>query len=129
VRLKKYSFKFDSYNQALEIIQICKEKKIIPILFIKYNFINGLGIDWLIELRSLIFKNVKLKNVQFYVDTKKNYGLFIRLVEKKINYIKVDADQEMIIKLKQLAKINKVLINPSFSVLELSKLKNDEKLT
>jgi hypothetical protein len=58
------------------------------------------------------------------VDCKKNYGLFINLVEQKIDYLKVDAKKETYKKLNQIAKKNKVLINPKFSVLDFSKIKN-----
>ena len=55
------------------------------------------------------------------MDVKKNYGLFINLVENKIDYIKVDANTNMLKKLNEIGKINKVLINPNFSIVDLSK--------
>ena len=121
---QKFCFSFNTYNQALEIIKICKNNNIIPILFVKSNLIEGLGLDWLRELRNMILNNYKNKDYNMYVDVRKNYGLFISLVEEKINFIKVQANNEMYLKLKQIAKINKVLINPNFSVVDLSKSKN-----
>ena len=124
MNFKKICFSFTSYSEALEILKICKKNKITPILFIKYYQINGLGIDWLNELRALILQKFKKNDHKIYVDSDRNYGLFISLVEKKIDFIKVKANEDMYIKLKQVAKINKVLINPSFSVVDLTKLKN-----
>ena len=121
---QKFCFSFNTYNQALEIIKICKNNNITPILFVKSNLIEGLGLDWLRELRNMILNNYKNKDYNMYVDVRKNYGLFISLVEEKINFIKVQANNEMYLKLKQIAKINKVLINPNFSVVDLSKSKN-----
>ena len=121
---QKFCFSFNTYNQALEIIKVCKNNNIIPILFVKSNLIEGLGLDWLRELRNMILNNYKNKDYNMYVDVRKNYGLFISLVEEKINFIKVQANNEMYLKLKQIAKINKVLINPNFSVVDLSKSKN-----
>ena len=121
---KNYCLTFNSYNQAQEILNICKEKKIIPVLFVKHYLINGLGIDWLVVLKEMLEKDFGSKSFKIYVDVKKNYGLFISLVEKKINLIKVEADKEMLKKLYQIAKLNKVLINPNFSILDLSKTKN-----
>ena len=48
----------------------------------------------------------KLKNYKLYVDVKKNYGLFISLVEKGIDYIKIETSKKNIRKLKQKAKLN-----------------------
>ena len=86
--------------------------------------INGFGSDWLKEFNILLEKRFSKKTFKMYVDCKKNYGLFINLVEQKIDYLKVDAKKETYIKLNQIAKKNKVLINPKFSVLDFSKIKN-----
>ena len=129
MKLRKSCFAVNSYNQAVEIITISKKNKIMPILFIKYYLINGLGIDWLKELINILRDKFKSKDFKTYVDAKKNYGLFIGLVEQKINFISVQANQETLKRLKQIAKLNKVLINPTFSVVDLSKSKNiDAKL-
>ena len=122
--LKTNCFSINSLSQASEIISICREKNIAPILFIKYFLINGFGIHWLQELKRLLLTRFTSKNYKIYVDSKKNYGLFIDLVENQVNYIKVNANNETLNRLKQIAKLNKVLINPKFSVVDLSKTKN-----
>ena len=122
--IKNYCFTINSYYQASEIITICKKNKIVPTLFIKYYIINGFGIDWLHELKNMIKNKFKSKDFKTYVEVKKDYGLFITLVEEKINYISVKANRETLIRLQQIAKLNKVLINPNFSVIDLSKSKN-----
>ena len=122
--LKKNCFNINSYNQASEIISICKKNNKVPILFIKYFLINGFGIHWLQELQRLLLTRFTSKNYKIYVDSKKNYGLFIDLVENQVNYIKVNANNETLKRLKQIAKLNKVLINPKFSIVDLSKTKN-----
>ena len=66
----------------------------------------------------------KPEDFKIFADVKKNYGLFISLVEKKINYIAVKGNKESIKRLVQIANLNKVTINPSFSVVDLSKSKN-----
>tara|TARA_B110000438_G_C15794076_1_gene642066 strand:+ start:883 stop:1290 length:408 start_codon:yes stop_codon:yes gene_type:complete len=123
VKKPKYCFAINSYNQALEIIEVCIKEKIIPILYIKYFLINGYGVDWLVQLNVLILKKYKSKDFSIFVDTKDNYGLFISLVEKKIKYLKTSTDNKTITRLKQIGKINKVLINPNFSIIDLSNIK------
>jgi len=123
---KNYCFSFNSYIQAVEILNVCKKKKIVPTLFCKYYLINGLGIDWLIESISMLEKKFGLKKFSMYVDTKNNYGLFISLVESQINYIKIKTNTRMLGKLEEIGKLNKVLINPNFSIIDLTKTKNIE---
>ena len=88
--------------------------------------INGFGPDWLREFNNLLQQKFTKKNFKLFVDCKKNYGLFINLVEQKIDYLKVDAKKETYQRLNQIAKKNKVSLNPNFSVLDLTSIKNIE---
>ena len=124
MKSKQYCLLINTYNQAVEILNIYKDSKIIPIFYLKYNLINKLSVDWLLELTSMLNNHFGSKKFQTYVEVKKNYGLFISLVEIKINYLEVITDKEILIKLKSIAKVNKVLINPKFSILNLTNSKN-----
>ncbi len=121
--LKSYCFSFTNYNHTAEIIKNCNNTNLKPVLFINNKLISGLGVDWLNSLRTMLNTQKKLKNFKLYVDVKKNYGLFISLVEKKIDYIKIETSKENINKIKEIAKLNKVLINPQFSVVNPLKSK------
>ena len=66
----------------------------------------------------------RTKDFKIFVEVKKNYGLFISLVEEKINYIAVKGSEETIQRLTQIAKLNKVVINPSFSIVDTAESKN-----
>ena len=124
MRSKNKSFAINSYHQAFKTINSCHSRKIFPIIFIKYFIIDGFGVDWFKEFKNLLEKQFSKKSFNLYVDCKNNYGLFINLVEQKIEYLKVDAKKETLKRLNQIAKKNKVLLNPQFSVLDLSKIKN-----
>ena len=121
--LKSYCFSFTNYNHTAEIIKNCNNTNLKPVLFINNKLISGLGVDWLNSLRTMLNTQKKLKNYKLYVDVKKNYGLFISLVEKRIDYIKIETSKENINKIKEIAKLNKVLINPRFSVVDPLKSK------
>tara|TARA_Y100000994_G_scaffold210313_1_gene184150 strand:+ start:381 stop:755 length:375 start_codon:yes stop_codon:yes gene_type:complete len=123
VKLKNYCFSFTNYNHTAEIIKTCNNKNIKPVLFINNKLISDLGIEWLNSLDVMLNTQKKLKNYKLYVDVKKNYGLFISLVEKGIDYIKIETSKENISKIKEIAKLNKVLINPQFSVVDPLKSK------
>ena len=124
MRSKNNCFTINSYDQASEIISVCKDNNVVPILFIKYFLINGFGIQWLQELNRLLLKQFSSKSYKIYVDSKNNYGLFIDLVKNKVSYIKVNGNKEILERLRQIAKSNKVLINPIFSIVDLSRTKN-----
>ena len=123
MKLKNYCFSFTNYNHTAEIIKTCNNKNIKPVLFINNKLISDLGIEWLNSLDVMLNTQKKLKNYKLYVDVKKNYGLFISLVEKGIDYIKIETSKENIRKIKEIAKLNKVLINPQFSVVDPLKSK------
>ena len=107
----------------MEIIKTCNKKNIKPVLFINNKLISNLGIEWLHSLDVMLNTQKKLKNYKLYVDVKKNYGLFISLVEKGIDYIKIETSEENISKIKEIAKLNKVVINPRISVVDPLKTK------
>ena len=123
MKSKNYCFSFTNYNETAEIIKTCNNKNIKPVLFINNKLISDLGIEWLNSLDVMLNTQKKLKNYKLYVDVKKNYGLFISLVEKGIDYIKIETSKENISKVKEIAKLNKVLINPQFSVVDPLKSK------
>ena len=123
MKLKNYCFSFTNYNHTAEIIKTCNNKNIKPVLFINNKLISNLGIEWLNSLDVMLNTQKKIKNYKLYVDVKKNYGLFISLVEKGIDYIKIETSKENISKIKEIAKLNKVLINPQFSVVDPLKSK------
>tara|TARA_Y100000741_G_scaffold40847_1_gene28482 strand:+ start:1500 stop:1904 length:405 start_codon:yes stop_codon:yes gene_type:complete len=124
VRVLKKIYIINSYNQAVTTLRICSKKKIYPIIFVKYNFINKFGIDWLKEMKNLLDVEFSKNKYGIYVDCKKNYGLFILLIQEKIDYLKFKADDKTFNLLKKIAKKNKVLLNPNFSIVDLSKIKN-----
>ena len=123
MKLKNYCFSFTNYNHTAEIIKTCNNKNIKPVLFINNKLISNLGIEWLHSLDVMLNTQKKLKNYKLYVDVKKNYGLFISLVEKGIDYIKIETSEENISKIKEIAKLNKVVINPRISVVDPLKSK------
>tara|TARA_B110000438_G_C15350895_1_gene452054 strand:+ start:104 stop:502 length:399 start_codon:yes stop_codon:yes gene_type:complete len=126
VKKTYYCFNIKSYYQAVEIIQICKRKKIIPIMYFRYYLINGFGIDWIIQLKNMLLVKFKKKDFKISIDVKKNYALFISLVENKVDYINVKGNDEALKRLRQIAKLNNILINPDFSIIDLRNIKNIE---
>jgi len=110
---------FVSLKKTLDNLQKFKNNKIKPILYIRYNLINGFGDSWLLELINIFNKKFAPKDFKILVDIKKNYGLFFSIIEQNIDFIKIEGDGEILKKLKEIALSNKVLINPNFSIVKL----------
>ena len=115
-------FSVSSLKQSLSIIKICKIKDINPIFFIDFYIIDRFGIDWLIEYRSLLKKQLKKNQFKIYVNCNKNYGLFISLVKHNFDYLQIKGDKETLFRLKDIANKNKITVNPKFDVIESEKI-------
>tara|TARA_Y100000590_G_C15475928_1_gene922076 strand:+ start:453 stop:860 length:408 start_codon:yes stop_codon:yes gene_type:complete len=121
---KKYIFFYvNNINQANEVILTCKLNNIIPILCFKFYMVKGLGANWILELKNLLNKKFKKKYFKILVNCNKDYGLFIFLTSNKINYLDIKADKKTLIRLKNIAKKNKVIVNPKYNAIDLSRIK------
>ena len=124
---KKFSFSINNYKQAKETIQELKKYKVIPVLHIKNYIIKRFGIDWLIYLKKLLKIDFPTSSIKFFVDAKFDYGLSINLANKSINFITLRSNKDIIKKIRQICKKNRVLLNPSFHIVDLSNIKNINK--
>jgi len=121
-----FCFKVNTIHQALKTTSICDNNKIVPIFFIHFYIINGIGPNWIIEFRNLLLKKFSKNKFKLFVDCRINYGLFINLVHNKIDYLKVSGNKETLLRLTQIAKKNKISINPQITVIDITKIINIE---
>ncbi len=122
--LKKKCFSINTLNQVEELIKLKNDKRIKLIIFIKNYLVKGFGIEWLNTIIKLIKKKYSQYNIKFYVDAGDDHGLSILILRENIDYLKLKSNKIILIKIKQIAKKNKVLLNPKFDVVDLSKIKN-----
>ncbi len=116
-----------NFKQAEEVIKLAKQNNITPIIFIKYYIVSGFGIDWIKAYIALLNESFSRNSFKLYVDCNKNYGLAIQLIQIKIDYIKLTANNIILKKIKNMSEKNKVLLNPSFHIVDLSNIKNIQK--
>ena len=117
-------FAVNTFKQAEETIQEAHKNNIKPIIFIKYYFVKGFGVNWIKTLQLMLASSFPKNSFKLYVDANTDYGLSIELISVKINYIKIRCNYDIIRKINQIAKKNKVLLNPSFRIVDLSNIKN-----
>ena len=114
----------NNIHQAIETISICRTNKILPIFCIKYYLIDGFGADWITEFRNLLLKKFNTKDFKILVNCRKNYGLFINLVQQELDFLQVKADPKTLSRLNNIAKKNKVSVNSKINIINLSNIKN-----
>jgi len=124
VKNKFICFAVNTLQQAEETIKEANKNNIKPIIFIKYYIVKGFGIDWIKTLQLLLASSFSQNSFKLYVDANTDYGLSIELISIKINYVKLRCNHKIIKKINQIAKKNKVLLNPSFRIVDLSNIKN-----
>ena len=124
---KKICFAVSTLTQIESLIEFRKSKFKTSIILIKYFLITGFGVEWLRSLINSINKKYKTHNIKFFVDSGYDQGLSILLTHENIDYIKLKNNKIVLSKISQIAKKNKVLLNPTFDVVDLTKIKNIEK--
>ena len=123
MRKTNICFSVNTYTDAIELIKESNKINFAPIIFIKYYIVKGFGIEWINTLNLLLKKNTSKKSYKIYVDANYDYGLSIELVKIKVNYIKIKSKPIILNKIKEIAKKNKVLLNPSFRIVRHSNFK------
>ena len=124
---KKICFAVSTLTQIENLIEFRKSKFKTSIIFIKYFLIKGFGIEWLRTLINQIKNQYKTHNIKFFVDSGYDQGLSILLTHENIDYLKLKNNKIILNKINQIAKKNKVLLNPTFDVVDLTKIKNIQK--
>ena len=119
--ITKKCYAISTHAEVEEIVKLKIDKNDILIIFIKNYLITGFGIEWLRSFIQIIRKKYNKHNIKFYVDGGTDYGLSILILEEDINYLKLRSNKVILEKINQIAKKNKVLLNPSFNVVRLKK--------
>ena len=124
MKKKIHCYSIINFKQAETVIKLANKNKIKPIIFIKYYIVSGFGVDWIKALISLLSKSFTRNRFKLYVDCGLDNGLCISMAKKKINYIKLRSNAIILSKIKNIADKNKVLLNPSFNIVDCRNTKN-----
>ncbi len=117
-----YSIK--TFLQLEQLVKTNKNKRKKLVLYVESYLIKGFGINWLSTLIKLVKKKYSEYNIKFYIDSGNDHGLSILLLRENIDYLKLKSNKIVMNKISEIAKKNKVLLNPHFNVVQLSKIKN-----
>ena len=115
-------------RQFEKLIELKKNNRKILVIYIKNYLIRGFGVNWLNTFIKLTKNNFSKYNIKFYIDAGTDYGLSTLLLRENIDYLKLRSNKVILDKIDQIAKKNKVLLNPDFNIVDFSKIKKYKNL-
>lgn len=121
---KLFAFTVHTLEQAENIIIENKNYKKKPILHFKSYLSEGFGSDFIITFKNMLISKFGKYSFKLYVDCGFNNGLSINMAKNKIEYIKLRGNSIMLSKIKNIAYKNRVLLNPSFNIVDCRNRKN-----
>ena len=121
---KLICFTINTLEEAESIILGSKIYKIKPILHLKKYFLLGFGVEFILIFREILISKYGKSSFNLFVDCGFDQGLAIKMANKKINYLKLKSNSIILSKINNIAYKNRVLLNPSFNIVDCRNRKN-----
>ena len=124
MKKKLVAFTINTLDQAEQVILETKIYKIIPILHLKHYMLRGFGSDFILNFQNILISKFGDISFKLFVDCGFDSSLSIRMALKKIEYIKLRGNSVILKKINEIANKNRVLLNPSFNIVDCRNVKN-----
>ncbi len=124
MKKKLIAFTINTLDEAESIILRSKIYKIKPILHFKKYFLLGFGTEFVLTFREILISKFGKSNFKLFVDCGFDQSLAIKMANKKINYLKLKSNSIILSKINNIAYKNRVLLNPSFNIVDCRNRKN-----
>ena len=121
---KLFAFTVNNLEEAESVILVSKTYKIIPILHFKKYLLLGFGAEFILTFREILISKFGKSNFKLFVDCGSDQSLAIKMANEKINYLKLKNNSLILSKINNIAHKNKVLLNPSFNIVDCRNRKN-----
>ena len=121
---KLYAFTINTLEEAESVILASKSFKIKPILYFKKYFLLGFGAEFILTFRKMLITRFGKSNFKLFIDCGSDQSLAIKMANEKINYLKLKSNSIILSKIKNIAFKNRVLLNPSFNIVDCRNRKN-----
>ena len=119
-----FAFTVNTLEEAESVILVSKTFKIIPILHFKKYLLLGFGADFILIFRNILISKFGKLNFRLFVDCGFDQSLAIKMANEKINYLKLKNNSIILSKINNIAYKNRVLLNPSFTIVDCRNRKN-----
>ena len=121
---KLFAFTINTLEEAESVILASKSYKIKPILYFKKYFLLGFGAEFILTFRDMLIFKFGKSNFKLFVDCGFNQSLAIKMANEKIHYLKLKNNSLILSKINNIAYKNRVLLNPSFNIVDCRNRKN-----
>ena len=121
---KLFAFTINNLKEAENIILGCKTYNIKPILYFKKYFLLGFGTEFILTFQEMLISKFGKSNFKLFVDCGPDQSLAIKMANEKIDYLKLRSNSIILSKIKNIAFKNRVLLNPSFNIVDCRNRKN-----
>ena len=121
---KIFAFTINTLEEAESIILGSKTFKIKPVLHFKKYFLLGFGAEFILTFRDMLISKFGKSNFKLFVDCGFNQSLAIKMANEKIHYLKLKNNSLILSKINNIAYKNRVLLNPSFTIVDCRNRKN-----
>ena len=124
MKKKLFAFTINTLDEAKSIILGSKTYKIKPILHFKKYLLLGFGAEFILTFRKILISKFGKSSFKIFVDCGFDQSLAIKMANKKINYLKLKNNSIVLSKISDIAHKNRVLLNPSFTIVDCRNRKN-----
>ena len=124
MKKKLIAFTINTLEEAESIILGSRIYKIKPILHLKKYFLLGFGVEFILTFREMLTSRYGKSSFKLFVDCGFDQSLAIKIANKKINYLKLKNNSIILSKINNIADKNRVLLNPSFNIVDCRNRKN-----
>jgi hypothetical protein len=124
VNKKLFAFTINTLEEAESVILVSKSFKIKPILYFKKYFLLGFGAEFILTFRKILITRFGKSNFKLFIDCGSDQSLAIKMANEKIDYLKLKSNSIILSKIKNIAFKNRVLLNPSFNIVDCRNRKN-----
>ena len=121
---KLFAFTINTLEEAESVILASKSFKIKPILCFKKYFLLGFGAEFILTFRKILITRFGKSNFKLFIDCGSDQSLAIKMANEKIDYLKLKSNSIILSKIKNIAFKNRVLLNPSFNIVDCRNRKN-----
>ena len=121
---KIFAFTINTLEEAESVILGSKTYSIKPTLYFKKYFILGFGAEFILTFRKMLISKFGQSNFKLFVDCGSDQSLAIKMANEKIDYLKLKSNAIILSKIKSIAFKNRVLLNPSFNIVDCRNIKN-----
>ena len=121
---KLFAFTINTLEEAESVILVSKSLKIKPILYFKKYFLLGFGAEFILTFRKILITRFGKSNFKLFIDCGSDQSLVIKMANEKIDYLKLKSNSIILSKIKSIAFKNRVLLNPSFNIVDCRNRKN-----